>query len=196
MRSVTFYYDLVCPYAYLASTQIEAVAARAGATVEWVPVLLGGIFRAIGQADVPAAQMPAPKQQLNRLDMRRWADVYGVPLRLHPRHPLRTVEAMRLCHSVDGAERVALTHRLYRAHFAENRDISERAVLAEYGDVAALDRPEVKERLRAATERAVADGAFGVPTFVVEQRGRRFAFWGQDRLLFVDKALGGWEIPA
>src|SRR6185503_12473862 len=74
----TFYYDVVCPYAYLASTQIEAAAARAGGEIEWVPVLLGGIFRAIGQADVPAARMPAAKQHLNLLDMKRYADYYGV----------------------------------------------------------------------------------------------------------------------
>ena len=42
MAGFTFYYDVVCPYAYLASTQIEAMAARAGAEIEWVPVLLGG----------------------------------------------------------------------------------------------------------------------------------------------------------
>ncbi|HEX8953553.1 MAG TPA: DsbA family protein, partial [Polyangia bacterium] len=80
MERVTFYYDVVCPYAYLASTQIEAMAARTGAAIEWVPVLLGGIFRAIGQADVPAAAMPPAKQHLNLLDMKRYADYYGVPL--------------------------------------------------------------------------------------------------------------------
>ena len=195
MERITFYYDVVCPYAYLASTQIEAVAARVGADIEWVPVLLGGIFRAIGQADVPAAAMPASKQQLNLLDMKRYADLYGVPLKLHPRHPLRSLDAMRMLHTVEGEARVALTKALYRAHFVDNRDISDRAVLAAYGDVSRLDAPEVKAALRAATDRAVLDGAFGVPTFVIEQQGRRFLFWGQDRLFFVEKALSGWQVP-
>jgi 2-hydroxychromene-2-carboxylate isomerase len=196
MASFTFYYDVVCPYAYLASTRIEAVAARAGASIEWVPILLGGVFRAIGQADVPARAMPPAKQHLNLLDMKRYAAFYGVPLQLHPRHPLRTVEAMRLLHTVDGEARVRLTHALYRAHFAENRDISDRAILSEYGDVSRIDSPEIKDALRAATDRAVADGVFGVPSFVVTQAGRRFLFWGQDRLLLVEKALGGWDVPA
>jgi len=195
MARFTFYYDVVCPYAYLASTQIEATAARAGAEIEWVPVLLGGIFRAIGQQDVPARAMPPAKQHLNLLDMKRYADYYGVPLQLHPRHPLRSVEAMRLLHTVAGEARVALTKALYRAHFVENRDISDRAVLREYGDISRLDSPDIKEALRAATTRAVDDGAFGVPAFVVEQQGRRFLFWGQDRLFFVEKALGGWQVP-
>ena len=194
-QRITFYYDVVCPYAYLASTQIEAAAARAGGEIEWVPVLLGGIFRAIGQADVPAARMPAAKQHLNLLDMKRYADYYGVPLKLHPRHPLRSVEAMRMLHTVEGAARVAMTHALYRAHFVDNRDISDRAVLADYGEVSRIDSPEIKAALRAATDRAVADGAFGVPSFVVEQQGRRFLFWGQDRLFFVEKALAGWQVP-
>ena len=197
METVTFYYDVVCPYAYLASTQIEAMAARVGTpvTIEWVPVLLGGIFRAIGQADVPARAMPPAKQHLNLLDMKRYADYYGVPLKLHPRHPLRSLDAMRLCHTVEGEARIALTKKLYRAHFAENRDISDRAILADYGDVSRLDSPEIKDALRAATDRAVLEGAFGVPTFVIEQQGRRFLFWGQDRLFFVEKALSGWQVP-
>jgi 2-hydroxychromene-2-carboxylate isomerase len=200
MASFTFYYDLVCPYAYLASTQLEALAARANAEIEWVPILLGGVFRAIGQADSPAAQMSAAKTHLNLLDMKRYAALYGVPLALHPRHPLRTVEAMRLLHAVDGKTRLELTHELYRAHFAENRDISDRAVLADIAgaraNIADIDSPAVKDALRAATERAVADGVFGVPAFVVTQAGRRFLFWGQDRMHFVEKALGGWPVPA
>lgn len=192
---ITFYYDVVCPYAYLASTQIEAVAARANVEIEWVPVLLGGIFRAIGQADVPAAAMPAAKQHLNLLDMKRYAAHHGVPLKLHPRHPLRSVEAMRLLHTVEGAARVAMTKALYRAHFVENRDISDQAVLADYGDIGRLDSPAIKDALRAATDRAVLDGAFGVPSFVIEQQGRRFLFWGQDRLFLVGKALAGWQVP-
>jgi 2-hydroxychromene-2-carboxylate isomerase len=195
MARFTFYYDIVCPYAYLASTQIEAMAARAGAEIEWVPVLLGGIFRAIGQEDVPARAMPPAKQHLNLLDMKRYADYYGVPLQLHPRHPLRSVEVMRLLHTVAGEARVALTKALYRAHFVDNRDISDRAVLREYGDISRLDSPDIKDALRAATTAAVDDGAFGVPSFVVEQQGRRFLFWGQDRLFFVEKALGGWQVP-
>jgi 2-hydroxychromene-2-carboxylate isomerase len=190
-----FYYDIVCPFAYLASTQVEALAARAGAEIEWVPILLGGVFRAIGQADSPAAAMPAAKARLNLADMQRYAALYGVKLELHARHPLRSVEAMRLLHTVDGAERIALTHRLYAAHFVDNRDISDRAVLADYGDVARIDEPAVKDALRAATDRAVTDGAFGVPAFVVEQGGRRFLFWGQDRMHFVERALGGWAVP-
>jgi 2-hydroxychromene-2-carboxylate isomerase len=196
----TFYYDVVCPYAYLASRRVEAMAARTGAEIEWVPILLGGVFRAIGQLDVPARAMPAAKLRLQALDLARYAAAYEVPLALHPRHPLRTVEAMRLLHTVEGAARVALTHDLYRAYFVDHRDLADRAVLADLAagraDVARLDAPEIKDALRAATARAVADGVFGVPAFIVEQAGRRHLFWGQDRMHFVERALGGWQVPA
>jgi 2-hydroxychromene-2-carboxylate isomerase len=199
-RDFIFYYDVVCPYAYLASTQVEAMARRAQATIVWMPILLGGVFKAIGQDQRPAAHMPAAKIHLNALDMKRYAALYNVPLSLHPRHPLRTVEAMRLLHVVDGETRVALTHELFRAHFADNRDISDRAVLADIvgsrADIDKIDSPAAKEALRQATDRAVADGVFGVPAFVIEQQAHRFLFWGQDRMHFVEKALGGWRVPA
>jgi 2-hydroxychromene-2-carboxylate isomerase len=185
-----FYYDIVCPYAYLASARIEALAARGGHTLEWKPILLGGVFRDIGRKELP---MPPEKARLNLLDMQRYAKLHGVPLRLHPEHPKRTVSAMRLLHTVDGAERVRLTHTLYRFYFVENRDISDKQVLteaaAEIGRpelAARIDEPEIKAALRRATDEAVAEGVFGVPSFVVDGR----LYWGQDRMhFFLPEAL-------
>jgi 2-hydroxychromene-2-carboxylate isomerase len=209
---ISFYYDCVCPYAYLASTRIEALAARAGAAVEWKPILLGGVFRALyktgnlgGKAaevrlaslaaspDVPAEAMPPAKARLNLLDMQRYAQLHGVTLRLHPQHPRRTVDAMRMCLAAGGDERVRLTHALYRRYFVENRDLSDRAVLADAA--AEIGRPDLvreidahKDTLRAATDEAVQRGVFGVPTFIVD--GERL-YWGQDRMhLFLPETIG------
>jgi 2-hydroxychromene-2-carboxylate isomerase len=193
-----FYYDVVCPYAYLGSTRVEALAARTGARLQWKPILLGGVFRAIGAPDVPAAQMPLSKAKLNYLDMMRWASHFGVTLALHPEHPKRSVEAMRLCHTVDGAERVRLTHALYRTYFVQNRDPSDRKVLAEVCRevgldpklaTEAIDAPAIKDALRAATDEAVRDGVFGVPGFVVCKGAQRTLYWGQDRMHLVERAL-------
>src|SRR3954462_11539084 len=126
-----FYYDVVCPYAYLGSTRVAELAERTGATLAWRPILLGGVFRAIGAPDVPAAHMPVSKARLNYLDMKRWAAHFGVGVELHPQHPRRSVEAMRLCHAVSGADRIRLTHALYRAYFVANRDLAAREVLAD-----------------------------------------------------------------
>jgi 2-hydroxychromene-2-carboxylate isomerase len=196
-----FYYDVVCPFAYLASTRVEALAERTGARLVWRPVLLGGIFRDIGAPDRPAGGPPPPRARLGWLDLVRYAALYGVPLALPAGHPRRSVEAMRLCHVVDGEARARLSRALYHAYFAEGRDFSDRAVLAEVcgaagvapESVGRIDEPEVKDALHRATDEAVAHGAFGVPTFVVDGK---HLFFGQDRMHLVEKALTGWQVPA
>ncbi|MCB9706717.1 MAG: 2-hydroxychromene-2-carboxylate isomerase [Myxococcales bacterium] len=189
---VRFYYDVVCPYAYLASTQIEALAAAEGAQVSWRPILLGGVFRAIDAPQVPAASMSPPRARLNLLDMQRWADRWGVPLDMPSAHPRRTVAAMRLLVGVgEGPLRIALTRALFRAYWAEGRDLADRAVVdaiaREHGvDPAIIDGEEARAGLFASTAEATALGAFGVPVIAVGERW----WWGQDRLHFVQEALG------
>ena len=83
-KEVEIAFDVVCPYAYLASTQIEAIAARQGARVVWEPILLGGVFRAIGQVDDPNRAMSEAKRRHTELDLRRWSEHFGVPLVRRP----------------------------------------------------------------------------------------------------------------
>ncbi len=196
---LTFYYDVVCPYAYLGSTQVEALASRAGVPLDWTPILLGGVFKAIGAPQIPAQSMPLAKAALNLLDMQRWASLYHVSLTLPQAHPRRSVEAMRLLHTVEGVDRIRLTHALYRAYFVDHRDPSDRAVLAELCSGLGLDpklateridTPEIKDALRRATDEAIADGVFGVPGFVVVKGESRKLYWGQDRIVLVERALG------
>ena len=192
MPEIRFYYDVVCPYAYLASTQIEAAAARVGATISWRPVLLGGLFRAVKAPQLPASVMNAPRARQNLLDMYRFADRWGVELRMPAAHPRRSVEAMRLLVAVgEGATRRALTAALYRAYWAQDRDISDRTVLGAIArehdvDPATIDDPAARSGLFENTAEAAALGAFGVPTFAVGDR----IWWGQDRLPLVEEALG------
>lgn len=189
---VDFHYDIVCPYAYLASTRIEALAARCGAEVRWRPLLLGGIFRHIGRTQNPMQAMSPPRARLNLLDMHRWADHWGVPLQMPRAHPRRSVDAMRLCVAADDATRPKLSHALYRAYWVEGRDIADRAVLGEIAaahglDGAVIDRPAARQGLFDATAEAAERGVFGVPAFYIDGR----LIWGQDRLDFVEAALGG-----
>lgn len=188
-----FYYDVVCPYAYVASQRIEAVAARTGATLRWRPVLLGGLFKHVGASQNPGADMNPNKARLNLLDMHRQAERAGVTLKMHPQHPVRSVEAMRLLTGAPEAVRPALTHALYRAYWVDTLRIDDVDVLQRIGaahgvDAAAiLADPAVKQRLRDTTAEAAGQGAFGVPAMVVDGR----LYWGADRLHFVEAALGG-----
>lgn len=193
---IDFYYDIVCPYAYMASTQVEAVAARQGATVRWVPILLGGLFNHHGSPQVPAAQMNPARAALNLLDIERQGARFGLTLTLPAWHPRRTVSAMRLLIGASAEVRPALTADLYHAYWIDQRDVSDRAVLAEIAgkhavDIAVIDDPQVKQGLFDTTAEAAERGAFGVPTFGVGER----IFYGADRLALVEAELGGPHGP-
>src|SRR4051794_2683110 len=107
---IIFYYDVVCPYAYLAAERIESLAERAGVDLQWQPILLGGVFRSLGTPDDPMDAMAEAKRAYSNLDLARLAAFYDLPLKLPPGHPRRTVDAMRLCLAVQGPTRVLLTH--------------------------------------------------------------------------------------
>lgn len=203
MKRVDFFYDFSCPYAYLAHTQIEALCARAGAELVWRPMLLGGVFKAVGTVQVPFAAMTAEKARHNACDMMRWADHFDVPLTLPPTHPNRTVLALRATLAA-GAEIPRASKALFAAYWVLGRDVAQPAVVREALDGAGLDGeallaraedPAIKEALRIRTEEAVAHGVFGAPAFVVTAPGvAGDLFWGQDRLDFVEKSLGGWSV--
>ena len=189
---VRFHYDVVCPWAYLASTRMEAFAEKTGATVRWEPILLGGLFRHHGAPDRPGEAMSPARARMGTLDLYRWAERLGVPVEYPPAHPRRSVEAMRLLVGCDESARIPLTKALFRAYWVEGRDVADRAVLgaiaADHGvDVGIIDRPDVQERLFEVTAEAAAAGAFGVPTFRVGDD----LWWGVDRLQFVEDAVKG-----
>lgn len=189
---LTFYYDIVCPYAFMASTRIDGLAARHGASVRWAPVLLGGLFKHHSAPQLPAERMSAPRARLNALDISRQAERFGLDLTLPAWHPRRTVSAMRLLIGAPEAARRALTADLFRAYWIEQRDVTDRAILGEIAarhgvDPAVIDDPAVKQALFDSTAEAAGRGAFGVPTFGIGDR----IVYGADRLHIVEALLGG-----
>ncbi len=202
MATLDFWFDYSCPYAYLASTQVEALARRTSATLRLRPMLLGGVFRAVDTPQNLSEVLIPAKAKHNREDMQRWARHFGVPLHMPEGHPFRTVEALRatLLSEIDPA----VMHGFYRAYWVEGKRPSEtetiRRVLAAAGHdperiVSRLGTPEVKDDLRRRTDEAIALGIFGAPAFVVAHDaapghgGRGALFWGQDRMHFVERAL-------
>ncbi|NUP09239.1 MAG: 2-hydroxychromene-2-carboxylate isomerase [Polyangiaceae bacterium] len=191
---VDFYFDFSSPFAYLASTQIEAITARTGATIALKPVLLGGLFRSIGTPDVPLFEMPEPKRRYQLLDLERWAASYGVPFRFPSRFPMNTVKALRLALVCPEERQLDLVHAIFAALWAEDRDISNEEELRAICSALSLDvgplfakvgASETKAVLRAGTDDAERRGIFGVPTFVVGDE----LFWGQDRIELVERAI-------
>jgi 2-hydroxychromene-2-carboxylate isomerase len=197
-RTVEFFFDFMSPYSYLASTRVEAMAARVGATVKWRPFFLPGVMKATGNqgpTTIPAKAMWVWK------DVQDWSKYLGLPPPVLPEtFPFITPLADRVALVMDEKGRVAeFAERTYRRIWVEGHDVSDPATLAAIlsgmGEDAApiLERAqsqELKDRLRANTDEAVARGAFGAPTFFVGDE----LFVGNDRLDFVERALAA--LPA
>jgi len=194
------YFDVSSPFAYLALTQLPALARGSGVTPRLVPILLGALFRDIHQANVPWFAMPPAKQRYVSLEMSRWARWWGEPFELPRKFPQRTVMAQRLCilaSEVDAETCIRLATILARAMWAEQQDLEDPEVLRRLLVAATLppdwiertQDPAVKAALVATTASARPAGVFGVPTFVVNGK---HLFWGQDRFDLVSRALAGW----
>ena len=194
-KTVEFFFDVGSPTAYLAFTQLPRIAADAGATLAYRPMLLGGVFKATGNAS-PVA-VPAKGKWMGD-DIPRWARRYGVPFAFNPHFPINTLTLMRGAAGLQLRQPAALQGYLdavFHAMWVAPRNLGDAAVLAAVLVAAGLDAdalqaltsdPEVKARLVANTEEAVARGVFGAPTCFVGDT----LFFGQDRLDFVREALG------
>ncbi|MDA0190499.1 MAG: 2-hydroxychromene-2-carboxylate isomerase [Proteobacteria bacterium] len=193
-----FYFDFSSPYGYLASERIDALAAQYGRKVKWRPVLLGVIFKATGAA--PLTTVPL-KGDYAKLDFVRSARFMGVPYNPPSRFPLPTQMAARAyywLHDRDCAQARAFAKAAYRALFVEDRDISEpEVVLAIAAAVgadrvalgAAVESPEIKERLKTEVAAALEKGVFGSPFILCDGE----PFMGADRLPQLEARLAGKE---
>jgi 2-hydroxychromene-2-carboxylate isomerase len=193
-HAVEFYFDVGSPAAYLAWTQLPAIAEAAGSEIEYRPFLLGGVFQATGNRS--PMEVPA-KGQYMQDDLQRFARRYGVPFRHNPHFPINTLSLMRAALGLQMREPQrmrAYVDAVFRATWVDARDMNDPATVGQVLQQAgfAPDKllalaadPAVKDELKARTQEAVARGVFGAPTFFVGQE----MFWGQDRLDFVKEAL-------
>ena len=194
MHTLELYWDFSSPYAYLASTQAEALAKRTGAKLVWRPMLLGAVFKQVGQVDVPLLAFSEAKRNYLAKDLHRWAEHWGVPFRFPSRFPMNTVKALRVWLALPEERRNAFRAAAFHAFWAEDRDIADDAVLRELiGDAAIAEATlartqdqSVKQALFDATDRAVKAGVFGAPAWVIDDKD---LYWGQDRIPLVEHAL-------
>ncbi len=160
---ITWHFDLVSPYAYLALPMVEALAARHPVRVR--PVVLGAILAhwgGLGPAEI------LPKRRHTYRHVQFLADQAELPLRFPPAHPFRSLDALRGLATADEPDPAAV-----RAAFNH--------IWAQGGDPADLPGstdPADKARLRGWTGEAIAAGVFGVPTLVIDGE----VFWGLDAM--------------
>ena len=193
-KVIRFYFDYISPNAYLAWTQLPALAQRNGCSIEPVPVLFAGLLEAhrqLGPAEVP------PKMQWMWKNVARKAALLEVPLNapsFHPFNPLLSLRVSSL--PLQSEEKFKLIDALFGAVWIRALHVAEPTVVEQLAAEAGLDgaaliaqasQSECKAQLRKQTDQAIAEGVFGVPTMAVGTE----LFWGYDDLPFLQRFLEG-----
>lgn len=191
-KTVEFYFDFGSPTAYIAHTQLPLIAERTGATLEYRPMLLGGVFQAIGNT-TPAA-VPAKGSYMGR-DIPRCAAYYGIPYQSNPHFPVNTLHVMRgAIASQKNGDLKPYMDAVFEAMWVNQKDMGQPEIIGEVLAAAGFDvkklvaqtqDQEIKDALKAVTSEAVERGVFGAPTMFVGDE----MFWGQDRLDYVEREL-------
>ncbi|MFZ5670421.1 MAG: 2-hydroxychromene-2-carboxylate isomerase [Pseudomonadota bacterium] len=191
-KHLEFLFDVGSPTTYLAHKRMPEVIARTGATVDYVPILLGGVFKATGNAS--PVQVPAKGVYMGA-DMARFARRHGISLNMNPYFPINTLPMMRMLAGLVGEDPFPrLVDVLFDAMWRGRKNMGDPEVVAKVltdagfdpaGLTALAETAEARDRLKVNTESAVARGVFGAPTFFVDGE----MFFGQDRLDWVEEAL-------
>lgn len=195
-RTLEFIYDVGSPNAYFAHTQMRAIAAATSAEVTYTPCLLGGIFK-LTQNQSPITAFAGVKNKLayEFLEMERFTRRHGVKFSMNAYFPINTLTLMR---GAIAADRLGVGEAYVGAAFdaiwRNNENMGDPAVISRVLTAHGLDAdaifalagdPGVKQALQENTERAVARGAFGAPTFFIGDE----MWFGKERLGAVEDRL-------
>ena len=193
---VTFYFDPISPYAWLASKALGRIE-DIGGEIVFQPVLFAGLLNAHGQKG--PAEIEAKRRYLFR-DVLREATRAGLAFKGPPGHPFNPLQALRMCLAVtEPGPRRRFSLAVMAACWEQGLDVSDPAVLKKVAVECGLDgeaieaaarQPAIKVQLAADTEQAIAAGVFGVPTFRVGEE----LFWGADRVHSLLRYLQGARI--
>ncbi len=186
MKCITFWFDPISPFAYLAFERLPEALVGCSYSVEYRPVLFAGLLAHWGQKG-PAEIEPKRAWTFRHL---AWiADQQGIPMQVPAVHPFNPLPLLRLALAAGPNRRV--TEAVMRHVWRGGADAADPARIAALTKALAPAResaaPEVKTELRQATEAAIALGVFGVPTFELDGR----LFWGLDALPMLRAALEG-----
>ena len=198
---IEVFFDCSSPWTYLAFRNIQPLVAALDEPIHWRPILVGGIFNAVNRSMYDAREnMDSPKMRYMRKDLQDCARETGVSLQFPLTvFPVNSVKAMRGCLWVAQDETVKtqllpFIEATFAAYFTHDQDISQDSVLASICAKAGIDaqafaagiqRPDIKEQLKANTDEAIRRGAFGSPTIFVGND----MYFGNDRLGLVRAAV-------
>ena len=201
--SAEFHFDFGSPNAYLSHLVIPAIEARTSVTFRYVPVLLGGVFKATNNVSpMVSLQGIRNKPEYQRIETERFVRQHNITeYNSNPHFPVNTLQIMR---GAVFAEREGFLGRyveaVYRHMWVEGKKMDDAEVIAaalQEADlpaqqiVAGVQQPEVKAALIANTESAVERGVFGSPSFFVGDE----LFFGKDKLRDVEEEIERQKAP-
>jgi len=194
---VQFLFDFGSPNAYLCHKVIPAIEARTGAVFDYVPILLGGLFKLANNRSPGEAFAGIPnKQAYDRLEITRFVARHGLSrYRFNPHFPVNTLKIMRgACAAMKLGCLPTYVDVVYAAMWEDGKNMDDLPTITATLDAGGLDSqailalsqdPDVKAMLLANTQRAHDHGAFGSPSFLI---GRELWF-GKDRLRDVEDEI-------
>ncbi len=194
-KIVDYFFSPVSPWTYLGGPRLDAMAHKYGVELRYKPCDYGKVFPVSGGR--PLGQRAKQRQAYRLVELERWRDFLGMRLNPHPKHfPVASDFAARaiVAAKQSGAEPGILTNALLRAVWAEERDISDREIVAAICDengldgkalIAAADGAAARDEFEANTAEAIERQVFGAPTYIYRDK----PYWGQDRLDFLARAL-------
>lgn len=186
MKQITFHLDFISPYAYLAFEALPEALKGLNYAIDYQPVLFAGLLKHHGQLG-PAEV--APKRDWTYRQVLWLAHKHGIPMQMPAAHPFNPLPLLRLAVACGANRYVCETifRHVWRggADAADPKRIEELQALLKPARDAAGD--EVKARLKAGTDEAIARGVFGVPTCAVDDK----LFWGFDALAMLRAYLEG-----
>jgi 2-hydroxychromene-2-carboxylate isomerase len=194
---VEFHFDFGSPNAYFSHKLIPGIEQRTGAKFVYVPILLGGVFKATGNvAPMVAFKDVKGKLAYQRLETLRFIKKHGLTrFKMNPHFPVNTVQVMRgaVAAEADG-QLEKYVDAVFRLMWEDEKKMDDPEVIRASLDAAGLDgartlariqEQEVKDRLLKNTEASVARGTFGAPTFFVGDE----IFFGKDKLRDVEEEI-------
>lgn len=196
MARIDYYFTTVSPFVYLAGTRLEEIAARHGAEITYKPVDAVQLFARTGGLALP--QRHDSRKAYRLQELARQARKHGLPINLQPMfwpvNPAPSCYAVISAQMAGGGDLGALVHGFARACWAEEKDISDDAVIRAQLEQAGFDHAVADRGMLSAAEgysvnleEAVSRGVFGVPFYIAGDE----RFWGQDRLEDLDLHLAG-----
>lgn len=186
--NIDFYFDFISPYSYLATTQISNFEKKYEVTFNWIPLSLPRLMQLSGNTS-PAAVKNKAIYSLR--DLKRWATYLDVPFKMIRPGAFDSRPALRIAAALQGRDRSIFCIQIFECLWSGEVDPANENWLDQIFQIKQLPadyRRLSSESFEDHTHAAFRAGAFGVPTFILENRGRPQIFFGIDHMDFLGRA--------